>query len=211
MEPEQEHRPVQDRRKARREATMGEILAAAVELMTRDGVAGMSLSAVARSVGMRPPSLYEYFPSKNALYDSLFERAAGGLRDAVAEAGGRHPDQPLAALRAGAQAFVAWSVGNPVVAQLINWRPVPGFEPSPQAFAPSQELVALLREQIVLAVERRELQASAATEEAVLLFTTVVAGVVSQQLANEPVGGGSGRYARLAEPAVKLWLEHYAP
>lgn len=203
--------PVQDRRKVRRDAVIGEILGAAVELMARDGVAGMSLSAVARRMGMRPPSLYEYFPSKNALYDALFERAAAGLRDAVAVAGGQHPDHPIEALRAGARAFVAWSAGNPVVAQLISWRPVPGFEPSPQAFRPSQEMVALLRNHIVLAVSRKELRASAATEEAVLLFTTVVAGVVSQQLANEPAGGGSGRYARLAGPAVSLWLEHYAP
>ena len=201
---------VQDRRKARRDTTIGEILGAAVELMARDGVAGMSLSAVARRVGMRPPSLYEYFPSKNAVYDALFERGAAGLRDAVTAAGGRHPGHPLDALRAGAGAFVEWSVGNPVVAQLLSWRPVPGFAPSPQAFRPSQEMVAGLRENIVLAVARKELRPSAAGEEAVLLFTTVVAGVVSQQLANEPAGGGSGRYARLAGPAVSLWLEHYS-
>ena len=203
--------PVQERRRVRRDATIGEILAAAVELMARDGVAGMSLSAVARRVGMKPPSLYEYFASKNALYDALFERAAAGLRDAVNVAGGQHPNHPIAALRAGARAYVEWSVGNPVVAQLVNWRPVPGFEPSPQAYRPSQELVVLLREHILLAVSRKELRASAATEDAVLLFTTVVTGVVSQQLANEPAGGGPGRYARLAEPAVSLWLEHYAP
>ncbi|MCQ9165778.1 MULTISPECIES: TetR/AcrR family transcriptional regulator [unclassified Arthrobacter] len=202
---------VPDRRRVGRDTTMGEILGAAVELMARDGVAGMSLSAVARRVGMKPPSLYEYFPSKRDLYDALFERSAAGLRDAVASAGSQHPDQPVAALRAGARAFVQWSVGNPVAAQLVNWRPVPGFEPSPQAYVPSQETVALLRAQIKLAVSRNELRASAATEEAVLLFTTVVAGVVSQQLANEPAGGGSGRYARLVEPAVSLWLEHYSP
>lgn len=201
---------VQDRRKVRRDATIAEILGAAVELMARDGVAGMSLSAVARRVGMRPPSLYGYFSSKNALYDALFERGAAGLRDAVLAAGAKHPDDALAALRAGARAFVEWSVGNPVAAQLLNWRPVPGFEPSPQAFKPSLEVVSLLRERIQLAVSRKQLRAAAATEDGMLLFTTVVAGVVSQQLANDPTGRGDGRYARLAEPAVTLWLEHYA-
>ncbi|WP_082634420.1 helix-turn-helix domain-containing protein [Arthrobacter alpinus] len=50
----------QDRRHVRRQETIEEILAAAVDLMARDGVAGMSLSAVARAVGMKPPSIYEY-------------------------------------------------------------------------------------------------------------------------------------------------------
>lgn len=65
---------LQDRRTACRQATIEEILAVAVDLMARDGVAGLSLSAVARGAGMKPPSLYGYFPSKVALCDALFAR-----------------------------------------------------------------------------------------------------------------------------------------
>jgi len=65
-----------DRRRRRRAQTIDEILGAAVDLMAREGVAGLSLSGVARRMGIQPPSLYKYFPSKLALYDELFRRGA---------------------------------------------------------------------------------------------------------------------------------------
>ncbi|ALE04937.1 hypothetical protein AL755_04615 [Arthrobacter sp. ERGS1:01] len=207
---------VHDRRKARRQATIEEILDAAVELMARDGVGGMSLSGVARSVGMKPPSLYEYFPSKLALYDALFARGAGELLAAVRAAAGTSDtifdNDAVAALRAGARAYVAWSQANPVAAELLNWRPVPGFVPTAEAYAPSQAIVAELHARLTLAVERGILLPAAATEDAVLLLTAVIAGVVSQQLANDPhAAPGSGSYARLLDPAVTMWLAHYTP
>ncbi|MGO2541913.1 TetR/AcrR family transcriptional regulator [Specibacter sp. AOP5-B1-6] len=203
---------LKDRRQLRRQATIEEILAAAVKLMARDGVAGMSLSGVARAVGMKPPSLYEYFPSKMALYDALFAQGSAELAAAVRAAGYSTGTDPLTALLAGARAYVGWLVRHPVSAQLLVWRPVPGFEPSPQAFAPSVDLMAETRALLVLAVERGRLLPAAATDDAVLLFTSVIAGVVSQQLANEPLGGAeSGRYTRLMDPAMAMWLAQYTP
>ncbi|MFQ4147571.1 TetR/AcrR family transcriptional regulator [Arthrobacter sp. LAPM80] len=205
---------VQDRRAARRQATIEEILAAAVKLMARDGVAGMSFSGVARAVGMKPPSLYEYFPSKMALYDALFAQGAADLTATVRKAGNhpRHGGDPIAALLAGAHAYADWSLMHPVSAQLLNWRPVPGFEPSATAYAPNVAMVADMRALLVLAVERGRLIPAATSDDALLLFTSVTAGVVSQQLANEPnATAGSGRYARLLDPALQMWLARYTP
>ena len=202
-----------DRRILRRESTKEEIFTAALQLMGQEGVAGMSLSAVARSVGMQPPSLYEYFPSKNAIYDALFERGARDLRSAVLAAGSgqQHAEAPVAALRAGAHACVAWSLSNPVAAQLLNWRPVPGFEPSHEAFSASRAMIEDTRRLLALTVEEGWLDPAAASDEALLLFTSVIAGIVSQQLANEPSADPApGRFARLVDPAVSMWLEYYA-
>ena len=71
-----------DRRTRRRQETIEEILDVAIELMATEGVAALSLSAVARRLGMQPPSLYQYFPSKMAIYDALFQRGSGLQRDA---------------------------------------------------------------------------------------------------------------------------------
>jgi len=204
---------VPDRRRARRQATVEEILTTALGLMERDGVAGMSLSEVARGVGMKPPSLYEYFPSKKALYDALFEQGGTSLRAAVQTAANHRSlaGDPLASLLAGANAYVGWLLANRVSAQLLMWRPVPGFEPSDRAYAPSLGLVADMRGLLQLAVERGRLRPAAASNDALLLLTCVVSGVVSQQMANEPMAAAqTGRYARLLEPAVSMWLEHYA-
>src|SRR3954447_6751095 len=63
-----------DRRHQRRRETIEQVLDAAVEAMAEQGVAGLPLGEVARRMGIRPPSLYVYYDSKNALYDALFER-----------------------------------------------------------------------------------------------------------------------------------------
>ena len=63
-----------DRRARRRQETIEEILDIAEHLMAQDGVHALSLSEVARRLGVQPPSLYKYFPSLMAIYDALFER-----------------------------------------------------------------------------------------------------------------------------------------
>src|ERR1700719_4347532 len=79
--PVEEPQPL-DRRSRRRLETIEEILDIAETLMTEEGVNGLSLSEVARRLGVQPPSLYKYFPSLMAIYDAIFER---GQIDNLAE------------------------------------------------------------------------------------------------------------------------------
>ena len=66
--------PPADRRARRRQETIDEILDIAVAIMCEEGVNGLSLSEVARRLGVQPPSIYKYFPSLMAIYDELFLR-----------------------------------------------------------------------------------------------------------------------------------------
>jgi AcrR family transcriptional regulator len=54
---------------ARRE----EVLETALELIAEHGVAGASLRRLAKQLGMSQPSLYHYFPSKDALITALLD------------------------------------------------------------------------------------------------------------------------------------------
>jgi len=54
---------------ARRE----EVLEAALELVAEHGVAGASLRRLAKRLGMSQPSLYHYFPSKDALIAEMLD------------------------------------------------------------------------------------------------------------------------------------------
>src|SRR5438445_3181172 len=72
-----------DRRARRRQETIEEVLDIAVEIMTEHGVAGLSIGEVARRMGIRPPSLYVYFPSKEAMYDAVFLRGARGILEHI--------------------------------------------------------------------------------------------------------------------------------
>ena len=66
--------PTTDRRARRRQETIAEILDLAEQIMTEEGVPGLTLAEVARRLGVQPPSLYKYFPSLTAVYDALFEQ-----------------------------------------------------------------------------------------------------------------------------------------
>ncbi len=64
--------PQRQRRKG--EATAERILNAAEALFAERGYAGTTLRDVATAVDLRIPSLYNHFPSKEALYEAVLER-----------------------------------------------------------------------------------------------------------------------------------------
>src|SRR3954464_1096012 len=130
-----------DRRQRRRLETIEEVLEHAAEIMAEEGVAGLSLGEIARRVGIRTPSLYVYFPSKHALYDALFARGWRELLATVTAYDETSNDDDFAASMLGyGREFVRWSVEHRAYAQLLFWRPVPGFRPSDEAYAPAVEL-----------------------------------------------------------------------
>jgi AcrR family transcriptional regulator len=202
-----------DRRGRRRRETIEEILAVALEVMAEDGVAALSLAEVARRMGLRPPSLYQYFPSKAAIYDALFAQGARRVRAAtLAAEAGLDSGDPLARLRATQDGFCQWCIENPLLTQLLFLRTVPGFAPSPESFAPAIAQLDDLRSRLRAAVEARQLAPEAATDNGVALYTSLVSGVVSQQLANEPDASyEQGRFIRLIPTALDMFIAWYTP
>ena len=198
-----------DRRARRRQETIAEILDIATEIMTEQGVNGLSLAEVARRLGVQPPSLYKYFPSLMAVYDELFRRGQAEhlavMRQAMASA-----EPGLVALTAGLQASGAWLLANRAIAQLMFWRPVPSFQPSPEALAPSIEMVALQRAALAGAAAAGQLGPGADSDEAVWLVSTLITGVLSQAIANEPgLPWGQGRFTPLFPKLMRLLAAAY--
>lgn len=199
-----------DRRSRRRQQTIDEILDVAVALMETEGVAALSLSAVARQLGMQPPSLYQYFPSKLAIYDALFQRGAEQVRDAQREArAGASVDEQL---ELGITAFNRWCMENQVLSQLLFWRTIPGFEPSPEAFAPAVEGLEDLKSYLQQAVDSGRLHQDAVSDDGIDLFTSMTAGVLSQQMANDPQGTfENGRFMKLLPVVLEMFYQRYTP
>ena len=202
--------PPSPRRERRRVQSREEILDAALEVMTVNGVAALNLTEVAARVGLRQPSLYQYFSSRAAVYDALFERGmrqhADLVRAAIGTASG------WAAVRAAMVATVRFDVDSPVLGALLFTRPVPGFTPSERAYAPSLEVYEMVRSALAAAVERGELHPTAATEHGLGLLIALTAGVASHQEANDP--GASfeqGRVTPLIGPALDMYQAYFAP
>jgi AcrR family transcriptional regulator len=203
--------PSTTRVERRRAAVMAEALDHAVALMTEEGVGALSVSEVARRMGMRGPSLYKYFPSRHALYDALFARGLADQQAAV-RAAVADLDPGVPRIRAGAAAVVRWAVEHPALAQLLHWRPVPGFEPSPAVFAPSVAEMSEVRAEFAEAVRLGQLVPAADSDEAVRLYTVVLSGLISQQLANQPGASyAEGAFSRLTPSAIDLFLAAHSP
>lgn len=201
---------VVDRRAQRRLGTIEEALDHAVDVMAEAGVGALTISEVARRMGVRGPSLYKYFRSLHAVYDALFAR--GVLQnDSAVRAAVEGLPEGAASLRAAAQAVVRWAVENPALSQLLYWRPVPGFQPSEQSFALSTAGMREARAHLAAAVTRGELGPHADSDDGLRLLTVVMSGLLSQQMANDP---GStyelGAFTRLTDEALDMFFDHFS-
>ena len=197
LDNEQQTVPVRARR---HEATRREILAAAWRQAEEAGIAGLSFREVARAVGMRAPSLYTYFESKDALYDAMFAEGYRQLGEAVddwsAELDGDDDADALGAVIARWIRFCQESIAR---YQIMFTRAVPGWEPSPDAYAVSTRHY----ERMVDA-----LTAVGITDPDDLdLYTAVTSGLAAQQIANDPEGD---RWVRLAPTAARMLLDDIA-
>jgi AcrR family transcriptional regulator len=190
---------------------MAEALDHAVELMTTEGVGALSVSEVARRTGIRGPSLYKYFPSRQAMFDALFARGLAAQQAAVRAAVDGLP-RGLPRIRAAAAAVVRWAVEHPALAQLLHWRPVPGFHPSPGVLAPAEGEMVDVRAEFAEAVRLGQLAPGADSDDVVRLYTVVLSGLISQQLANQPGAPYvDGVFSRLTDTAIEQFLAIHIP
>ena len=192
---------------------MEEVLDHAAEIMAEQGVAGLSVGEVARRMGIRPPSLYGYFPSKHALYDALFERGARMILEHARGDIGSYDVQgrTLAqVLLDTAGTFVGWSIRHPAYTQLLFWRPVPGFTPSAEAYAPAIELVELSRGRFESLQQLGLIRADVDIDHVHRDFTVLTAGVVSQQLSNAPDESlAAGQFTAALPGLMAMFSRHY--
>jgi AcrR family transcriptional regulator len=186
--------PIRDRAAERRAGTRQEILAAAWDLAHEVGLTEVTLRALAHRVGMRAPSLYSYFDSKNAVYDAMYAQAWSACREAMAAPAGSRPRSRGSALRRHARTFFDFAVADLARYQLMNQRTIVGFTPSPEAYAPAVATLELTR--VLLA------RYGVTRQEDLDLYVALIAGLVDAQLANDP---GGRRWLRLLDRAVDMF------
>ena len=204
-----------DRRTRRRQETIEEILDVAIDLMETEGVAALSLSAVARQLGMQPPSLYQYFPSKMAIYDALFQRGAERLRDAhraalatrarTADPFASAPDRDHARSAGG-----AWRTRS--TRSCCSGGRSPASSRARRRSHRPRSRSHDLRDHLQAAVDAGRLHPDATSDEGLALFTSMTAGLLSQQMANEPDASfEDGRFSRLLPVVLEMFYQRYAP
>ena len=187
-----------DPKTRRHEATRREILDTAWAQAEEVGIAAISLRDLAAAVGMRAPSLYTYFASKDAIYDAMFAEGYDELTSHMAGiVAGVSDLEPVDALTVAVEEFISFCQASPARYQLMFTRAVPGWEPSPEAYAVS----VASYEQSAAALAGIGVD----TEESRDLYIAISAGLAAQQMANEPAGN---RWRRLARNAMEMLVEH---
>jgi AcrR family transcriptional regulator len=178
----------------RREAKVSSIVASAWKLAREHGIAGVSLHALAREVGIRQPSLYEYFDSKRALFDAMF---ADGNRQLLERLDALTlPRDPRAALKKFMGAFVAFALEDPARCELLFERHVPGFTPSPESYALAEEALVLTAKVMN--------EAGVTLQGDIDCMVAMVGGLMEAQLSNDP---GGNRWTRHLNRLVDLYID----
>ncbi len=183
-----------DKVKGRREAKMATIVESAWALAREHGIAGLSLHALAREVGMRQPSLYAYFDSKLALYDAMF---ADGNRDLLERLDVvKLPRDPRTALKKFLAEFVSFALEDAARYELLFERHVPGFTPSATSYALAEDVLGRVHKLI---------HDTGVTEPGdVDCIIAIVAGLMEAQMSNDP---GGNRWIRHLNRLVDLYVD----
>lgn len=87
--------PRKQPKQARAQETVEAILTAAARILKKDGFDKASTNRIAEAAGVSIGSLYQYFPSKEALVAALSDRHMTEMSDIIVEAGARILNQPL--------------------------------------------------------------------------------------------------------------------
>lgn len=136
------------RERARAELTR-EIKEEARRQLAAVGADGLSLRAVARSLGMVSSALYRYFPSRDDLLTALIIDAYNAVGEAAEEASAEvavAAGGPRARWAAVCHAVRGWALANPHEYALIYGSPVPGYRAPTATIGPASRVpLALVR------------------------------------------------------------------
>ena len=134
--------------KQRTPALGEQVLAAALRIVERDGVAALTARRLAGEAGTSPPAVYELFGDKTGVVRAMFFSGFAQLGAALAAL--RESDDSVEDLVALAQAYRGFIVERPALAAVMFSRPFASFDPAPEEAAAG----AAVRERIVAAARR---------------------------------------------------------
>lgn len=134
------------RARARAQLTQ-DIKDAARRQLERDGVAELSLRAVARELGMASSAVYRYFPSRDDLLTALivdaYDAVASAAAAADAAAVARHDDHGTRWVTV-CRAVRRWALAHPREWALVYGTPVAGYAAPQETIEPATRIARVL-------------------------------------------------------------------
>ncbi|WP_246011076.1 TetR/AcrR family transcriptional regulator [Nocardia mexicana] len=137
------------RRDRVRQATMDEIRGTARRLLIDDGPQAVTVTAVARAMGMSGPALYRYYPSHEALVQALTADCYAELTGTLAEVrAARARDGASARILAMCRALRDWATTHPAEFGLVFATPSTTAAPESHSRAAALGFEAVFRDEV---------------------------------------------------------------
>jgi AcrR family transcriptional regulator len=116
----------------------GQIVAAALRIVDRDGLKALSMRRLGAELGVDPMAVYYYLPNKQTLLDAIVEAVMGSIDLSVDDPAKPPEERILAAARAYRDVLLAHANALPI---LLAHGPV-----TPVAMRPVELLIGILRD-----------------------------------------------------------------
>lgn len=201
--------PTQRQQRNRREM-FDAILDAAQIILHERGVAALNLNDVAQRVGVRPPSLYKYFPSKAALYDALYAEGVRLMHE--------NDERIWAAYPPGWEGIEAWFRSRLALArahrelyELVTSSPVPGFVPSEENLTAVFAAGAVVSGAVGKAIASGVIAPDIPARRAMRLLFAASRGVIAEALGKEPIDPDADRAEDALNDCLALFRKGWMP
>jgi AcrR family transcriptional regulator len=186
------------------------VLSGALDLLGREGVAGLTARGVAREAATSTPAVYELFGDKWGLVGEVyFEgfRLLGSYLEEVGESG-----DPLADLRELARVYRRFMRENPGLAEVMFSRPFTDFDPGESEKEASGSVRIFIVERVERAVEAGLLGGplSADASDMAHVFVAMIQGLAAAERARR-LGTTTESVDRRFELAVSAALQGLGP
>lgn len=182
------------------------VLAAALELLAQDGVAGFTTRGVARAAGTSTPAVYELFGDKGGLVRALFFEGFKRLRLKLGEL--EPSEDPRAELVAVAALYRAFVRENPVLAEVMLSRPFTDFDPGEEEARASGSVRVFIVERVRRAIDAGVLEGD--ETDVAHAMVALVQGLAAAETARR-LGTSAASVDRRWALAVDALLDGFAP
>jgi len=190
---------------AGRQAVHRLVLDVASRLLEAEGPDALTMRRIAGEAGCSTSVLYTMFGGKPGVAEGLWREGFDRLRQAMERASG---DDPLARLAAIGQAYRANALANRAYYAVMFQRPIPGFEPSAEAYADSLQPLRILIDAVAGCIAAGVFRPADPAHVAGVLWAAAH-GAVSLELAgHEGAVDAEARFQDLLAAAATWFLAH---
>jgi AcrR family transcriptional regulator len=184
---------------AGRQAVRRLVLDVASRLLEAEGPEALTMRRIAAEVGCSTSVLYTMFGGKSGVAEGLWREGFERLRQAMERV---EADDPLGRLTALGHAYRTNALANRAYYAVMFQRPIPGFEPSAEAYADSLRPLHILVGAVADCLEAGVFRAADPTHVATVLWAAAH-GAVSLELAGyEGAADAEARFEDLLAAAA---------